>query len=196
MSRCFLPGGPPLLVAPGLPRSWSRPEGHRPDLPRDPPVHRRGGRAPVYGAPARLGPGVVARDRRLPPLRGAWPVSRARRGGPVKRHPDGPAPRAAIPATGRNPVRAGRLLAILPGLDPLRGICPACDGLMDETGCRIGAHRAFRVSAGFTYREAPGWRGVKVGQLVEVFCTAPPVDRLEPCPCCETHPGVAPCPRA
>ena len=68
-----------------------------------------------------------------------------------------------------------RFVAFLSSSEPLHGRCPACDGLMDETACRIGDH--FIVK--------PGARGrTGIGQIVEVFCEGTPSVPVQECPAC------------
>jgi hypothetical protein len=64
-----------------------------------------------------------------------------------------------------------RYVALLRSPAPLGGICPACDGVMDETGCRIGDH--------FRGTSPSGTR-----QVVEVFCQGTPIVPVEACPAC------------
>ena len=64
-----------------------------------------------------------------------------------------------------------RYIAVLPTDEPLGGICPACDGYMDETGCRIGDH--------FVGTSASG-----ISQVVEVFCEGTPTIAAQECPAC------------
>ena len=40
-----------------------------------------------------------------------------------------------------------RYVALIRDLAPLAGVCPACGGIMDDTGCRIGDHVVSRKPA-------------------------------------------------
>ena len=71
-----------------------------------------------------------------------------------------------------------RYVVLLKTAGPLGGRCPACDGVMDATGCRIGDHRRVDRAA----RRRTG-----IAQLVEVFCTGVPKFPVEACPSCEGH---------
>ncbi len=64
-----------------------------------------------------------------------------------------------------------RYVALLRDPAPLRGICPACDSVMDESGCRIGDH--FR-----------GTSPLGITQVVEVFCNGTPSRPVVECPAC------------
>jgi hypothetical protein len=64
-----------------------------------------------------------------------------------------------------------RYVALLRDPEPLGGICPACDGVMDETGCRIGDHFVGASPAG-------------ISQVVEVFCHGTPAAPVVDCPAC------------
>jgi hypothetical protein len=68
-----------------------------------------------------------------------------------------------------------RYVALLPTLEPLAGQCPACDGIMDETRCRIGKH--------LISRDVVRSRGI--AQVVEVFCTGAPTTPPIACPACQ-----------
>lgn len=56
------------------------------------------------------------------------------------------------------------------------GRCPACDGVMDETGCRIGDYFFLKPHA----RARTG-----IAQIIEVFCEATPTARAVECPACQ-----------
>ena len=64
-----------------------------------------------------------------------------------------------------------RYVALLRDPAPLGGICPACDAVMDESGCRIGDHLRGTSPAGIT-------------QVVEVFCEGTPTVPVQECPAC------------
>jgi hypothetical protein len=66
-----------------------------------------------------------------------------------------------------------RFVALIRDPTPLGGVCPACDAVMDESGCRLGDH--------FTSRN-PARTGV--AQVVEVFCKGMPSIPAEECPAC------------
>ena len=74
---------------------------------------------------------------------------------------------------------ATRYVVLLPNLDPLAGVCPACDGIMDDSGCRIGVSYGVRPAA----RRRTG-----IGHFVEVFCRGVPAHPIRPCPACEHTP--------
>ena len=69
-----------------------------------------------------------------------------------------------------------RYVALLRSSAPLGGVCPACEHVMDETGCRIGDRFGVRPEA----RRRTG-----VGQVVEVWCAGTPTAPVRPCPVCE-----------
>jgi hypothetical protein len=80
-----------------------------------------------------------------------------------------------------------RIIAILASPAALGGICPSCDQVMDETGCRIVDHFLVTPAA----RQRTG-----IGQIVEVFCEGTPTHPVHECPCCVAHHPGAPCNRA
>lgn len=65
----------------------------------------------------------------------------------------------------------------------LRGRCPACEGIMDVTGCRI-------TYAGDIVKD-PLNTGIR--RVYTVDCLGEPTGPTLPCPCCASHPGE-PCP--
>ena len=67
-----------------------------------------------------------------------------------------------------------RFIALLRDPAPLGGICPACDGVMDESGCRITRH-AISKDLALTHG---------VAQVVEVFCLGSPTGPIVTCPSC------------
>ncbi len=67
-----------------------------------------------------------------------------------------------------------RYVALLATAAPLGGRCPACDGVMDETGCRIGEH--------LVSHDPSLTRGI--AQVIEVFCAGAPVAPVVECPSC------------
>lgn len=67
-----------------------------------------------------------------------------------------------------------RLVALLPTASPLGGICPACDTVMDESGCRLGEDLLSRD---------PG-RTRGIARVVEVFCAGTPSLPIMECPAC------------
>ncbi len=62
-----------------------------------------------------------------------------------------------------------RYIVLLRDAAPLHGKCPACDGRMDESGCRIGDHRRGTSPSGIT-------------QVIEVFCAGAPRGPVVECP--------------
>jgi hypothetical protein len=64
-----------------------------------------------------------------------------------------------------------RYVALLASRAPLGGICPACDAVMDESGCRIGDH--------FVGTSPNG-----ISQVIEVFCAGTPTTPITECPAC------------
>lgn len=62
-----------------------------------------------------------------------------------------------------------RYIALLRDPAPLHGFCPACDQVMDESGCRIGDHVRGTSPSG-------------ISQVVEVFCEGIPTGRVVECP--------------
>jgi len=66
---------------------------------------------------------------------------------------------------------AERYIALLRDPAPLGGICPACDQVMDESGCRIGDHFVGTSPSG-------------ISQVVEVFCEGTPSVPVQDCPAC------------
>ncbi len=64
-----------------------------------------------------------------------------------------------------------RLVALLTSAAPLRGICPACEQVMDESGCRVGDHFV-------------GTSPLGISQVVEVFCEGTPTGPVQHCPAC------------
>jgi hypothetical protein len=66
-----------------------------------------------------------------------------------------------------------RYIALLREPAPLGGICPACDRVMDETGCRIGGRFVVKAKA----RARTG-----VGQIVETWCTGTATSAVFDCP--------------
>ncbi len=71
-----------------------------------------------------------------------------------------------------------RFVALLRSPAPLGGICPACERVMDESGCRIGDNLVTPDLA-----QTHG-----VGRVVETFCTGKPTVPLVDCPACQ-EPG-------
>jgi hypothetical protein len=70
-----------------------------------------------------------------------------------------------------------RFIALLRDPAPLGGHCPACDGIMDETSCRIGQHHVSRAPA----------LTQGIAQVVEVFCLGRPAAPIVACPSCAEH---------
>ncbi len=68
-----------------------------------------------------------------------------------------------------------RVVAVLRSADPLGGVCPACDAVMDESGCRLGDDLASRDPA----------RTRGIARVVEVFCKGTPVFPIVECPACQ-----------
>lgn len=68
-----------------------------------------------------------------------------------------------------------RYVALLRDPAPLGGRCPACDGIMDESRCRIGDH--------FVSRDVTRSRGI--ARAVEVFCEGTPTVPVQECPACQ-----------
>ena len=64
-----------------------------------------------------------------------------------------------------------RYVALFRDPSLLGGICPACDAVMDESGCRIGDH----------YR---GTSPMGIRQVVEAFCEGMPTVPVQECPAC------------
>jgi hypothetical protein len=64
-----------------------------------------------------------------------------------------------------------RFVALLRDPAPLDGICPACDGIMDDSGCRIGDHFV-------------GASPLGISQVVEVLCEGRPTAPVVECPAC------------
>jgi hypothetical protein len=64
-----------------------------------------------------------------------------------------------------------RYIALLRSQAPLGGICPVCDGVMDERGCRIGDHLVGTSPSG-------------ICQVVEVWCAGAPTTAVTECPVC------------
>lgn len=70
-----------------------------------------------------------------------------------------------------------RIIALLANPAPLGGVCPACDRIMDESGCRIGEmNSVVRDDA----RSRTG-----IGRVVEVFCEGTPAYPVVDCPACQ-----------
>ena len=67
-----------------------------------------------------------------------------------------------------------RYVALLRDPAPLRGICPACDRVMDESGCRLGEH--------LVSRDIAHTKGI--AQIVEAFCCGAPAVSIVECPAC------------
>jgi len=67
-----------------------------------------------------------------------------------------------------------RYIALLRKSTPLAGVCPACDSVMDDTGCRIGDHFVSSDPA----------RSHGIAQVVEVFCEGTPTLPVYECPVC------------
>jgi hypothetical protein len=68
-----------------------------------------------------------------------------------------------------------RYIALLWDATPLGGVCPACEHVMDESGCRIGDH--------FISKDTALTEGI--AQIVEIFCAAPPTAVVVvECPAC------------
>jgi hypothetical protein len=67
-----------------------------------------------------------------------------------------------------------RYVALLRDPAPLGGICPACDQVMDESGCRVGEH--------VVSRDLSLTRGI--AQVIEVFCAGAPAAPVVGCPSC------------
>jgi hypothetical protein len=70
-----------------------------------------------------------------------------------------------------------RFITLLRDPAPLAGICPACERIMDEAGCRIGDN--------FVTPDLTRTKGI--GRVVEVFCTGAPTAPVVPCPACEAR---------
>ncbi len=68
-----------------------------------------------------------------------------------------------------------RFVALLRDPAPLRGLCPACESVMDESGCRMGDHLVSRDPA----------RTRGIAHIVEVFCHGVPSVPIAPCPACD-----------
>lgn len=68
-----------------------------------------------------------------------------------------------------------RLVALLPTSSPLGGICPACDAVMDESGCRLGEDLVSRDPA----------RTRGIARIVEVFCNGTPALPTVECLACQ-----------
>jgi len=68
-----------------------------------------------------------------------------------------------------------RFVALLRDPRPLGGICPACDAVMDESGCRLGVHYGVKPAA---------VARTGVAQIVEVFCQGEPTVPVQECPAC------------
>ncbi len=64
-----------------------------------------------------------------------------------------------------------RYVALLRSTAPLGGMCPACERVMDESGCRIGDHFVGTSPTG-------------ISQVVEVFCEGTPTIAAQECPAC------------
>ncbi len=67
-----------------------------------------------------------------------------------------------------------RYVALLRSPAPLAGICPACDRIMDESGCRIGDSFVSHDPA----------RSHGIARVVEVFCEGTPTVPVQACPAC------------
>jgi hypothetical protein len=64
-----------------------------------------------------------------------------------------------------------RYVALLRDPAPLGGICPACDQVMDVSGCRVGDHFVGTSPSG-------------ISQVIEVFCEGTPSVPVNECPVC------------
>ena len=56
------------------------------------------------------------------------------------------------------------------------GVCPVCNQIMDDGGCRLGAR--YSVTAAARCRTG-------IRRIVEVFCRGVPAHPIRPCPACE-----------
>lgn len=65
-----------------------------------------------------------------------------------------------------------RYIALLASPAPLAGRCPVCDGVMDESGCRLGEHHVSK--------DPERTRGI--AQIVEVWCCGRPMSPVVECP--------------
>jgi hypothetical protein len=70
-----------------------------------------------------------------------------------------------------------RVIVILGEVAPFAGLCPVCDGVMDDSGCRIGpwGDRQVRPAA----RARTG-----IARVVEMECLGRPAHPVAPCPSC------------
>jgi hypothetical protein len=59
------------------------------------------------------------------------------------------------------------------------GSCPACEGRLDDTGCRI-------EDAAYVRPRAARRTGLQA--IYTVVCRGIPDGEFAPCPCCEAHP--------
>ncbi len=71
-----------------------------------------------------------------------------------------------------------RFVVLLWDPAPLGGICPACERIMDESGCRLGQN--------FLTPDLAQTHGI--GRVVETFCTGAPTAPVVTCPACEALP--------
>jgi hypothetical protein len=67
-----------------------------------------------------------------------------------------------------------RYVVLLREAAPLRGCCPACDSVMDASGCRIGDD--------VRTHDPDQTRGIT--RVVEVFCKGHPTAPIVECPAC------------
>ena len=74
-----------------------------------------------------------------------------------------------------------RFIILLKRVTPLRGLCPACDQVMDDSGCRV------TKAADVTHD--PNRTGIRL--VLEVECVGSPVYPFAACPCCSGHKGEA-----
>ena len=67
-----------------------------------------------------------------------------------------------------------KFIVLLKTPEPLRGLCPACDQAMDDSGCRV--MKAAEVTAD------PNRTGIRL--VLEVDCAGEPCHPVVPCPRC------------
>ncbi len=72
-----------------------------------------------------------------------------------------------------------RYFVLLSSSRTFDGVCPACEQVMDDGGCRLGS--SYGVQA--TVQRRTGIRGI-----VEVYCQGVPAHPIHPCPACEHIP--------
>lgn len=74
-----------------------------------------------------------------------------------------------------HPSVATRYIAVLREPTLVPGHCPACEGVLDDTRCRLGADHLVRDEA----RVRTG-----IARIVEVFCWGRPQHPVRACPSC------------